>query len=222
MHRSRWTCRVNRWRRGSRKGESREGLCCGCTGSRLINDELFFFVEDHRSRIGDFCRSSWKFGNVLLLHCAIDSLHEVALCFTSLLWLLSALVLSAACSLSIATVVVVVGMVTCIFTALAPCVSGTRVNRARSVVRYAEAGDLTGGVFTPSLRSLSLLLSLGRSVSIVVTMATAAPTVRPLVGVLSISRFVSSSSPLGRSALSCIIRIFNPFCQGFLLREVHS
>ena len=207
MHRSRSTCRVNRRRRGTHNGKSRERLCC------LINDELFFFVEDNRSRAGNLCRSAWQFGNVLLLHCAVDGLHEVALRFASLLWLLSAAALSAACSLSIAAVVVgvVVGTVLCIFMALAPCVSGTRVNGARSIIRNAEAGGSTGGVFTPSLGSLSLLLSLGRSASIFAVMVVAATTVRPLSLMLFISRLVSSSSSHGRLALSCVIRILDPF-----------
>ena len=149
----------------------------------------------------------------------------MALRFASLLWLLSAVALSAACSLSIALVVVVVGTVACIFTALTPCVSSTRVNGARSIVRNVEAGGLTGGIVMPSLGSLSLslsLLSLGRSTSIIAMMVTAAPMARPLFLVLFIHRIISSSSPYGRSALSCVIRIFNPFCQGFLLREGSS
>ena len=166
MHRSGSTCGVNRRRRCIRKRKSRERLCCGYTGSRLINNELFFVVEDHGSRVGnlgDLCRSSREVGNVLLLHRAINGLHEVALRFTSLWWLLSAVARSAACSLSIvAVVVVVVGTVSCIFTAFAPCVPGTRVNRARSIIRNADTGGSTGGVFTPSLGSLSLSLSLGR------------------------------------------------------------
>ena len=141
--------------------------------------------------------------------------------FASLLWLLLAVVLSAACSLSIASIVVV-GTVSCIFMALAPCVSGTRVHGAWSVVRNAEASGSTGGIFMPGLGSLSLSLSLVRSTSIITTMATAAPMARPLFLLLSLSRIISSSSPQGRSALSCIIRIFNSPCQGFLLPEVNS
>ena len=224
MHRSRLTSRVNRRKRG-RKGESRERFCCSCMGSRFINDELFFLVLDHRSRIGDFCRSSGQFRNVFLLHHTIDSLCKMALCFAFLLWLLLAAALSATCSLSIVPLVVVVGTVACIFTALAPCVSGTRVHRAWSVVRNAEAGSSTGGAFTPGLGSLSLslsLLSLVRSTSIIATMATAAPMARPLFLLLFISCILSSSLPQCRSALSCIAHIFNSSRQGFLLPEVNS
>ena len=130
------------------------------------------------------------------LTCRVNrrSLHKVALRFTSLLWLMLAVALSTACSLSIATVVVVVGTVVCIFTALAPCVSSTRVNGARSVVPNVEAGGSTGGIFTPSLRSLGLSLSLGRSTSIIAMMATVVPMARLLFLVLFISRVVSSSS----------------------------
>ena len=213
MHRSGSTCGVNRRRRCIRKRKSRERLCCGYTGSRLINNELFFFVEDHGSRVGnlgDLCRSSREVGNVLLLHRAINGLHEVALRFTSLWWLLSAMALSAACSLSIvAVVVVVVGTVSCIFTALAPRVAGTRVNGARSSIRNADTGGSTGGVFTPSLGNPCWSLSLGRSAPIFALMA--AMTAKPLSLMLVINRIVSSSSP-GRSALSCVIRILELFC----------
>ena len=211
MHRSGSTCGVNRRRRCIRKRKSRERLCCGYTGSRLINNELFFFVEDHGSRVGnlgDLCRSSREVGNVLLLHRAINGLHEMALRFTSLWWLLSAAALSATCSLSIVAVVVV-GTVSCIFTAFAPCVPGTRVNGARSIIRNADTGGSTGGVFTPSLGSLSLSLSLGRRAPIFALMA--ATTAKPLSLLLVINRIVSSSSSPGRSALSCVVRILEPF-----------
>ena len=121
----------------------------------------------------------------------------MALRFASLLWLLSAAALTAACSLSTVAVVVVVvvGMVSCFFMALAPCVSGTRVNGARSVIRNAEAGGSTSGFFTPSLGRLILSLSLDRSAPIFVIMAAAATTARPLSLMLVIScRIVSSSS----------------------------
>ena len=212
MHWSGSTCGVNRWRRCIRKRKSRERLCCGYTGSRLINNELFFFVEDHGSRVGnlgDLCRSSREVGNVLLHHRAVNGLHEVALRFTSLWWLLSAAALSAACSLSIVAVVVVVGTVSCIFTAFAPCVPGTRVNGAQSIICNADTGGSTGGVFTPSLGSLSLSLSLGRQAPIFALMA--ATTAKPLSLLLVINRIVSSSSSPGRSALSCVIRILKPF-----------
>ena len=125
----------------------------------------------------------------------------MALHFASLLWLLLAAALSTACSI---VLIVVVGTVVCIFTALAPCVSGTRVHGARSIVHNAEAGGSTGSIFTPGLGSLSLslsLLSLVRSTSIIMTMVTVAPTVRPLFLLLFISCIISSSSLQGRSAL---------------------
>ena len=129
----------------------------------------------------------------------------MALRFASLLWhRSSSTALSADCSGSIVSIV---GTITCILTALAPCVSGTWVHGARNVIRYAEAGGSTGGVFTPGFGSLCLSLSSLGSLSLIATVATAAPTRRPLL-LKSFRCFISSSSSPGRPALSCVIRIF--------------
>ena len=155
MHRSRSTCGVNRRRSCILKRKSRERLCCGYTGSRLIYNELFFVVEDHWSRVGnrgDLCRSSREVGNVLLRHRSVNGLHEMALRFTSLRWLLSAAALSAAGSLSIVAVVVVVGTVSCVFMAFAPCVPSNRSHSSRRRIVIATSLFLSTRSFSEMAR----------------------------------------------------------------------